>query len=54
MEPIEILDESDYENALAYIDKMWDIEKYLDIRTQREFNDMIDAVIEYEDINYPM
>jgi hypothetical protein len=54
MEPIEVMDESDYENALAYIDKMWGIEKYLDIRTKREFNEMIDAVRAYEDLNYPM
>jgi hypothetical protein len=51
---IEILTESDYKEALGYIDDTFIIINYMDVRAQREWLDLVEAVEVYEDENYPI
>ena len=53
MNPIEVMTESDNEEALKFVDELWDIVKYLDIETQRDYNNMVYAIVDFERWKYP-
>lgn len=49
---MEIKTESDYELALLNIDYLWDLD--MNEEELNEFDGLIDAVVEYENIHYPI
>ena len=51
---IEIRTERDYEEALGYIDDTFIIINYMDVRSQKEWLDLVEAVEAYEEENYPI
>ena len=51
---IEIRTERDYEEALGYIDDTFILIHYMDIRLQREWLDLVEAIEAYENENYPL
>jgi len=54
MNPIEILTEDDYANALEFINDYWSLVPYIDTESARDFVDMFDAVYEYENVWFPI
>jgi hypothetical protein len=52
LNPIEITTEEENEEALKVIDELWGIVNYLDIETQRDYNNLLLAVVEFESWHY--
>lgn len=52
--PIYIDTEDEYQEALLFVKDLWGIEQYVDIKTFRDINDMVNAIEDYEDWHYPM
>ena len=53
MNPIEITTEEENEAALRVIEELWGIVNYLDIETQRDYNNIFMAIVEFERWYYP-
>jgi hypothetical protein len=52
LNPMEIATEEENEEALRVIEDLWGIVKYLDIETQRDYNNLFMAIESFEEWFY--
>ncbi len=51
---MEIITEQDYETALEQISKLMSLDPKRDSSEGKELDELVDEVMEYEEINYPI